>query len=80
MHIEYLGQVELLDWIQDEMSNIDVANEACRLEDGKFNGANSFGDGYLVPLKTTLETTARDTIIDVYVTIIPIKQASNTLK
>ncbi|KAE9372072.1 cytidine deaminase-like protein [Stipitochalara longipes BDJ] len=34
----------------------------------------------LVPLKTTLETRARDSFITVYVTSVPVKQASRTLE
>jgi tRNA-specific adenosine deaminase 3 len=37
-------------------------------------------NGVLVPLKTTLETTARDSFISVYVTSVPVKQASGTLE
>jgi tRNA-specific adenosine deaminase 3 len=36
--------------------------------------------GILVPLKTTLETRARGSLLDVYVTSVPIKQASGTLE
>jgi tRNA-specific adenosine deaminase 3 len=36
--------------------------------------------GVLVPLKTALETRARDSFIDVYVTSVPVKQASGTLE
>jgi tRNA-specific adenosine deaminase 3 len=36
--------------------------------------------GILVPLKTTLETRARDSFISVYVTSVPVKQASGTLE
>jgi tRNA-specific adenosine deaminase 3 len=39
-----------------------------------------FGSRKLVPLKTTLETRARDTVINVYVTLVPVKQASTALK
>jgi tRNA-specific adenosine deaminase 3 len=36
--------------------------------------------GTLVPLKTILETRARDSFISVYVTSVPVKQASRTLE
>lgn len=36
--------------------------------------------GTLVPLKTVLETRARDSFISVYVTSVPVKQASRTLE
>ena len=39
-----------------------------------------FGSGKLVPLKTALETTSRDVAINVYVTLVPVKQASAALK
>ena len=39
-----------------------------------------FGPGKLVSLKTTLETKARDTVINVYVTLVAVKQASTALK
>ncbi len=37
-------------------------------------------DGTLVPLKTILETRARDSFISVYATSVPVKQASRTLE
>ena len=40
----------------------------------------SLNNGILVPLKTTLETRARDSSISVYVTSVPVKQASGTLE
>jgi tRNA-specific adenosine deaminase 3 len=36
--------------------------------------------GVLAPLKTILETRARDSFINVYVTSVPVKQASGTLE
>lgn len=36
--------------------------------------------GTLVPLKTVLETRARESCISVYVTSVPVKQASRTLE
>ncbi|PMD56372.1 cytidine deaminase-like protein [Hyaloscypha bicolor E] len=36
--------------------------------------------GILVPLKTTLETRARGSLLDVYVTSVPVKQASGALE
>jgi hypothetical protein len=40
----------------------------------------SLNNGILVPLKTTLETRARDSSISVYVTSVPVKKASRTLE
>ena len=36
--------------------------------------------GYLIPLKTALETQARDTLVDFYVSAVPVKQANTILK
>jgi hypothetical protein len=35
---------------------------------------------HLIALKTALETKARDTLIDVYITVVPVKNASGALK
>ncbi len=37
-------------------------------------------EGVFVPLKTTLETRAVEKVINVYITSVPAKQASGTLK
>lgn len=42
--------------------------------------AADLGTGRLVPLKTTLETRKRDTVVEVYVTAVPIKAASGALR
>ncbi len=36
--------------------------------------------GILIPLKTTLETRARESLVSVFVTTVPVKQASGTLE
>jgi hypothetical protein len=36
--------------------------------------------GRLVPLKTTLETRAGETLVDVYITYVPVKLASRVLE
>jgi len=36
--------------------------------------------GHLVPLKTALETRARDTLADFHVSTVPVKQANTILK
>ena len=46
----------------------------------KVPGVTRLDTGHLVRLHTTLETKSQDTIIDVYVTVVPVKMASRALK
>ena len=50
--------------------------ETCKHDD---SGIQAY-TGTLVALKTTLETRARESFISVYVTSVPVKQASGTLE
>ncbi|CAD6449768.1 25e8c1de-95ce-45c6-b0b7-b8f748ff1de6 [Sclerotinia trifoliorum] len=45
----------------------------------KMAGALTNTSGGLIPLKTTLETRARDSLLSVYITSVPVKKASNVL-
>lgn len=58
------------------MTRETVGKETCTKAgaDGTSNG------GVLFPLRTTLETRARDSFIGVYVTSVPVKQASGSLE
>lgn len=53
----------------------DVSAASDMVQDGKLGRK-----GVLVPLKTTMETRARERVVEVYVTAVSPKQASNTLK
>lgn len=57
------------------MSQETRGKETCTKE-----AADATSKGILVPLKTTMETRARDSFISVYVTRVPVKQASATLE
>lgn len=46
--------------------------------DAKTGGGGS--GGILVPLKTAMEVRARESFIEVYVTSVPVKQASGALE
>jgi len=52
-------------------------------DDGAIMEATKEGEktmGRLLPLKTTLETRMRESLVDVYVTKVPVKKASACLK
>jgi hypothetical protein len=64
-------------WQRDKMSQETGARETCTNAKAILEVASN---GVLVPLKTTLETRARDAFLDVYITNVPVKQASGTLE
>lgn len=68
---------------RDEMTQEfkNMSEKSCvETQDDRPSPDGASNNGILVPLKTTLETRARDSFISVYVTSVPVKQASGTLE
>jgi len=59
--------------------SLEAENSLHLAEPASYSAGQPSG-GQLVALKTTLETRARETVIDVYITSVPVKQASGTLE
>ena len=60
--------------------SVETESSTLQSDEVTMQSVDQSSGGQLIPLKTTLETRARESIINIYVTSVPVKQASGALE